>query len=74
MKIINNWLFTNQLWVDAQPSPIAINMNNVYYIGEHYDSKIGAHVSISTNNNGNIIVEGNIDDVLTEFHNYLLTH
>ena len=24
MKIVNGWLFTNQLWRDAEPTPVAI--------------------------------------------------
>lgn len=71
MKIIKNWLFINHLWHDAEPCPVAINLNNVTQITEEYDSNFGIHVVICTNDHKSIPVEGEIIEILALLQNHL---
>lgn len=71
MKIIGNWLFINHLWHDAEPSPIAINIDNICFITEETDKKLKEHTVIYTNYNDGIPVEGNITEILTLLQNHL---
>ena len=71
MKIVNNWLFINRLWYDAEPCPVAINLNNVTQITEEDDNKFGPYVVIHTNDHKSTPVEGNLIDTLAELQNHL---
>lgn len=71
MKIINNWLFINHLWRDAEPCPVAINLNNVTQITEECDKDLGTHVVIFTSDNISTPVEGELIEVLATLQNYL---
>ena len=71
MKIICNWLFINHIWHDAEPCPVAINLNNVTQITEEYDNQFETCVVIHTSDHKSIPVEGNLIDVLAEIQNYL---
>lgn len=71
MKIIKNWLFINHIWQDAEPSPIAININNICQITEECNSALGTHVVIHTNDHNSNPVEGDIVDILALLQNHL---
>ena len=73
VKFIGNWMFVNNLWKDAQPSPMVINTLEILHIDECYDHVIGNCVIIHLKNKDYIPIEGNIIDVLAEFQKHLQT-
>lgn len=71
MKITKNWLFIDRLWYDAEPCPVAINLNNVTQITEECDNKFGTHVVIHTNDHKSTPVKGELIEILTLLQNHL---
>lgn len=70
MKIVNGWLFTNQLWRDAGPTPVAIKLDNIQFIGESFNDKIGIHTQIGMNSHA-IAIEGETAEVISELYNHM---
>lgn len=71
VKFIDNWLFASHMWKDAESSPVAINVRHISHIDEQMDNVFGKHVVISTTENIEIPIEGDIIEVLAEFQKYL---
>ena len=71
MKIIKNWLFVNHLWHDAEPCPVAINLNNVTQITEEIDDDFDVHVVIHTNDHKVTPIEGELVEILALLQNHL---
>ena len=71
MKIIKNWLFINHLWRDAEPSPLALNINNIVGINETYHNTLGTHVIIHTTDGKTHPVEGDIITILSKLEKHL---
>lgn len=73
VKFIGNWMFASQLFKNANPSPIAINLQEVQTICERCHADIGIHVVIILNTQQCIPIEGDIVDIMAEFQKHLLT-
>lgn len=70
MKIVNGWLFTNQLWRDAEPTPVAIKLDNIQFIGESIIDNIGVHTQIGMDGR-TIAIEGETAEVISELYNHM---
>ena len=73
VKFIENWVFASQLFKNANPSPIAINLQEVQTICERYHADIGTHVVIILNTQNCVPIEGDIVEVMAAFQKHLLT-
>lgn len=70
MKIINGFLFCNRRWIESDPTPCVINVRNIVTITERTNGQLGKYIGIVVDNsnlNDEIVVEGNIDDFITDF-------
>lgn len=72
VRFIDNWMFASHIWKDAKPSPVAINVRHILLIDEQEDHIFGKHVVITTMENTEIPIEGDIIEVLAEFQKYLV--
>ena len=72
VKFINNWMFASQMWSNAEPSPVAINVREINNITEMRNKQFGAHVIVLLKNGTAIPIEGNIIDVLAKFQEHLI--
>ena len=73
VKFIGNWVFASQLFKNANPSPIAINLQEVQTVCERYHADIGNHVVIILNTQNCVPIEGNIIEIMAEFQKHLQT-
>lgn len=73
VKFIGNWMFASQLFKNAKPSPIAINLQEVQTICERYRDDVGIHVVIISNTQNCIPIEGDIVEIMAAFQKHLLT-
>ena len=71
VKFIDNWLFATHIWCDADPSPIAIQTQQIAYFDERDDNKLGKHTVIITINNDQIPIEGDIIELLADLQKHL---
>lgn len=73
VKFIGNWMFTNRLWNDSEPTPTVINLKEVTNINECCSNKFGKHVRVSLKNENDIPIEGDIIEVFAKFQEHLLS-
>lgn len=73
MRVKGNLLFSNQSFIDAnETAPIVINLDAVAYIGSCQitnDLSQGKKVCVMFDDNNKVIIEENIEDVVTELWN-----
>lgn len=74
VKIIGNWIFASHLWVNSNPTPVAINLNEVVNIDEVITPTLGKCTAIFLKNDTHPIpIEGNITDILGLLQHYLIS-
>lgn len=71
VKFINYWMFATHIWLDAKPTPVAINLREILHIEEKQDENIGEHICVYLKNNNAIPIEGDIINVLDELQKHL---
>lgn len=71
VKFIEYWMFATHIWCDAKPTPVAINLREIFHIEEMQNETFGKHVVIYLKNDNAIPIEGNIIDILAELQKHL---
>lgn len=75
VKFIGDWMFALRLWGDAEPTPTAINLQEIQSIDQMNLKQLGGeHVVISLkHSDAPLPIEGNIIEVMAAFQKHLLT-